>query len=377
MTPPPTSDGFSLIELLIAVAIMLVVTGAMFGLMGPAQVMFEVEPERADMQQRIRIAVEAMSKDLMIAGAGGQATGGAIVPGRSFATVLPLRSGLQSPDPPGAFFDDRISIMYVPPAAAETVLSSATGSTSAVPVRPQPGCPGIEPLCGFRANQLVAVYDATGAHDTFRITEVQDNPPVLVGVGSALAKVYAAGATVAEILAVTYWLRSDVRADAHQLMRYDGRQTDSPVADHISGLRFEYFGEPAPPMLRRSLDDPQGPWTSYGPTPPPPGVDDLSTPGYGAGENCVFTVDQGATITRPDMPDLGSATSSLVRLDPQRLIDGPWCPDPGSPVRFDADLLRIRRVRVTVQVRASRTFLIARIPDLEITFDVAPRNLGL
>ena len=196
---------------------------------------------------------------------------------------------------------------------------------------------------------------------------------MLVGAGSPLSKVYTEGATVAEIVAATYWLQRDT----HQLMRYDGWQTDAPVADHISALKFEYFGDGSPPILRRPLSDPQGPWTSYGPTPPLVDLDDISTPGYGAGENCVFTVDRGATITRPDVPDLGGGPSLLVRLDAQRLVDGPWCPDPGSALRFDADLLRIRRVRVTVRVRASRTLLTTRIPDLEISVDVAPRNLGL
>jgi hypothetical protein len=129
-------------------------------------------------------------------------------------------------------------------------------------------------------------------------------------------------------------------------------------------------------VLRRPLDDPQGPWTSDGPTPPPADVYDSSTPSYGAGENCIFTVDHGVTITRPEMSDLGSSFSSVVRLDARNLTDGPWCPDPTSRVRFDADLLRIRRVRVTLQVRSGRRFVFAQVPDLEIAFDVAPRNLG-
>jgi hypothetical protein len=94
-------------------------------------------------------------------------------------------------------------------------------------------------------------------------------------------------------VAATYWLQTD------QLMRYDGSQTDSPIADGVVRLRFQYFG--------------------------------------------------------------GSA-SSFVPLDEPRL---------------DADLLRIRLVRVTLQVRASRTFIFTRIPNVEINFDIAPRNLQL
>ncbi|MCM3881279.1 MAG: hypothetical protein ND807_14325 [Vicinamibacterales bacterium] len=376
MTRVLAASGFSVVELIVAVAIMLVVTGAIFGLTHPAQAMFQVEPERADMQQRLRIAVEAISRDLMMAGAGGQLSGGATVPGRSFATVLPLRRGHQSADAPGAFFQDRISVVYEPAAAPETTVSEPVASASVVPVQPQPGCPATAPLCGFRANQLAAVYDATGAHDIFRIVAVQDSPPLLLGDGALFSRVYDAGAVVAEVEAVTYWVHDDVRVGVHRLMRYDGWQTDTPVADNILALRFEYFGDPTPPVLRRALDDPQGPWTSYGPKPPLADVDDASTPSYGSGENCVFAVDNGVTITRLEMRDLGSSFSSVVRLDAQQLTDGPWCPDPTSPVRFDADLLRIRRVRVTLQVRSARRFVFAQVPDLEIAFDVAPRNLG-
>jgi hypothetical protein len=148
-------------------------------------------------------------------------------------------------------------------------------------------------------------------------------------------------------------------------MRYDGAATDLPLVDDLTALGFEYYGDPAPPVLRRPLSDPDGPWTSYGPKPPEAGIDDPETPSYGPGENCLFTVIDGATVGRPEMAQLG-AGSALVLLDERRLSDGPWCPDPAAPNRFDADLLRVRRVRVTFHVRGT-----------PIVFDVAPRNLIL
>ena len=281
MTGRFPSRGFSIIELLIAVAITLVVAGAILGLTGPAYAMFQTAVERNDMQQRLRIGIEAIAKDLIMAG----------MPGRTFAAVVPRRRGLRSPDPPDVFFDDRMSVMYVPPAAATTTLSADTASTVAVPVQPQRNCPIADPLCGFHANQLVSVFDGAGAHDEFRIIAIQDNPPALVGNGTPLSAPYSAGAIVSEIVAATYSLQRD------QLMRYDGSQTDSPIADDVVRLRFQYFDR---------------------------------------------------------------SGSSLIPLDEPR---------------FDADLLRIRLVRVTLHVRASRTFIFTRIPDLEISFDVAPRNL--
>ena len=51
------------------------------------------------------------------------------------------------------------------------------------------------------------------------------------------------------------------------------------------------------------------------------------------------------------------------------LTDGPWLPHAGDADRFDADLLRVRRVRVHLTASGGR----AR--DVPLTFDVAPRNL--
>jgi hypothetical protein len=47
----------------------------------------------------------------------------------------------------------------------------------------------------------------------------------------------------------------------------------------------------------------------------------------------------------------------------------------GEPEPCDAGLLRITRIRVTLRVQAASASLRARLPDQEIRFDVAPRNL--
>jgi hypothetical protein len=81
-----------------------------------------------------------------------------------------------------------------------------------------------------------------------------------------------------------------------------------------------------------------------------------------------------------------------VRLDPAILQDGPWIPGDAATGAFDADLLQIRRVRLTLRVQAARAalrgpagVLFARggtsasmeryLPDRERRIDVAPRNL--
>lgn len=345
--------GFSLIEMTIAVAIVLVVTAAVFALVDPAQGAFHVQLEAIDMQQRLRVAVDAIKRDIIMAGAG---------TGKYFAAVLPGRRGQLSPDSPGAFHDDRISVLYVPAGALETTVRAATDATTAVYVNPQAGCPARDPLCGMAPNVMVVIFDETGAYDTFRVAAIQNDPPALIRAGGALSKSYAASATVAPIVSATYWLRQDAAAGTAELMKYDGYRSDLPLADRIVGLSFEYYGDPLPPERPKAPDIDE---------------DDDATPTYGSGENCIFSVMEGARVVRPELSILAGAPYSLVRLDDRRLTDGPWCPDPSMPNRFDADLLRVRRIRVTLRVRASHTFLYARLPDQKITFDVTARNLSL
>ena len=94
----------------------------------------------------------------------------------------------------------------------------------------------------------------------------------------------------------------------------------------------------------------------------------------------------------PRLPVL-SEGPALVALEPGAMTDGPWCPNAASAARFDADLLRIRRVRVRLRVQTgsavfrgpagplfvhggSARSALRMVPDVELQFDVTPRNLN-
>jgi hypothetical protein len=173
--------------------------------------------------------------------------------------------------------------------------------------------------------------------------------------------------------------------------QYDGYFTSSPVLDNIVDLAFEYYGEPAPPARRQPPLDRS---MTYGPSPPPL---DVAGDGWPAGENCVIQVVDGLQTSRLDA--LGPPGSGLVRLNAGLLTDGPWCPNDTSANRFDADLLRVRMVRVTLRVQTGNEALrrarsstpsdalfvnpgtsadrYREVPDQAIQFDVSPRNLNL
>lgn len=389
---PRNSRGFTIAEMVIAVAIMLAVTGAVFALMNPAQGVFQAQSEASELQQRLRIGVDAIYRDLLMAGAGPDSGSAAGAMGTYFATVLPFRRGARSPDPPGSFHTDRVSLLHVPSASPHTTTSVVMPDTSAdVRVAAQAGCPAGDPLCGFQPGMSAIIFDETGAYDTFRVSGLVSSPASVQHVGQPLSRAYRTGAHVTRVVAATYWLKTDAVANVYQLMRYDGDETDLPVVDEVVGLNFEYYGDPQPPTLGKPVTDPKGPWTSYGPKPPPLGIDNPADT-WGAGENCIFTVREAQQVTRPEMSVLDSVPEALVKLDPRQLTDGPWCPDAAASTRFDADLLRVRKIRVRLRVqvglgalRGPGKFFIhpgtsrsaqRYVPDGQIAFDVTPRNLS-
>jgi hypothetical protein len=183
----------------------------------------------------------------------------------------------------------------------------------------------------------------------------------------------------------TYHLKQDSEG-VWQLMQYDGHASDQPAVEDVVSLRVEYFGDAEPPTV--TLTERGEVRVTYGPVPPPLDLDDPAD-SWAAGENCTFANVGGQYA--PRLQETG--TPGITLISPAALADGPWCPDASHAFRFDADLLRVRRVRVQVRLQASRPFrgLAGRlftnsgsasgpwryVPDETITVDIAPRNINV
>jgi hypothetical protein len=393
-----SAAGFTLIEVLISTVIVVTVTAAVFSVLDPSRGLFQAQPEMADIQQRLRVGVDVLTHDLAMAGAGaysGPQSGSLI---GYFAPVLPFRQGRMAAydDGTGVFRTNALTILYVPSTAAQTtVRGGMTSGSSTIAVNADAGCPlngaSVDPLCGFNANiPNVLVYDTTGAFDTFAVASVNAAGGQLTlqhtqqGTSS---HAYADGARVVEAVRHVYYL--DMANQ--QLMHYDGLSTATAVLDNVVGLDFEYYGEPKAPAFRSPGENQT---VTYGPAPPTPGV--TQSP-WAAGENCTWQMSRGQQVTR--LESLGAVGAmSLVKLTAAQLTDGPWCPDPGNANRYDADLLRIRKVRVTLRLQTGNAALrgslitgnaalfanpgtatnAARtVSDQSIRFDISPRNMNL
>lgn len=351
-----TAGGYVLVELLVSAAVVCTLLGVLLRLSVVAQNSVRTHGDLTDLQQRLRVAVEAMRRDLLAAGAGlsnGVPRGPLI---DAFAPVLPARSGVRGADPELSYHADRITVVYVPRDGSQTRLAvgmAGAGAPLAIDAG-APGCPSGN-LCGFQAGDRVLIYapsDGDGAHDIFTVSGVDAAQAFLIP-DAPLSRTYQAGARVATIVQRVYYLDRAGR----RLMAYDGARSDVPLVDHVVDLRFSYYADPAPASV----------------TPPPDGM-----------ANCAYAAGPPPV---PLLTDLGG--TSLVQLTAAQLTDGPACGQ--SPARFDVDLLRVRRIGVSLRLEAEGpefrgsgqafanrgTSLDANlyIPDLQVTFDVAPRNL--
>jgi hypothetical protein len=376
-------------ELLIAIGITLAVAAGVFALVHPAYGTFETALETADMQQRLRVAVDTLTRDLTMAGSGAYLGGNLGPLTHYFAPVMPFRRSQSGSDPPGTFRTDIITIISVPSTAAQTKLAADLMPWElTLQAAAGPGCPAGTNLCGFAPGMTVLVFDADGRVDAFTIAAVADATAQLAlsarPAGSENT-IYRRGASVVEGRIHAYYLKADPTAPTFQLMHSNGSGSpDVPVLDHVVGLVFDYDAEPRAPSLTASGD------TSYGPAPPEPGTRPTA---YPVGENCAFRIDEGSGEPASRLLPLTAGTA-LTPLAEAQLRDGPWCPDETSPSRWDADLLRIRRVGVTVRVEAASAALRGPagvlfmnggtsrgghrwVPDQEIRFQVSPRNMNL
>ncbi|MGE0447973.1 MAG: prepilin-type N-terminal cleavage/methylation domain-containing protein [Vicinamibacterales bacterium] len=383
-------DGFSLVELVVAAGVAAVLLSAVVAVLGSANAAVQMQPEAADVEQRLRAASDSLHRDLLAAG-GGAAFGPLAGPmGRFAAAVLPWRVGRRLADPPGRVDSQRVTIVSIDPWGPQSVLAAplAADSGSAV-IQLGPWCPDGDPSCGFRRGMTVVIYDVHGAWSLFAVTAVAAETVVLEHQLQDWEWVFGSGTSViAEATVRAYQLSVD-SGGAPQLVRYDGGSgADVPVASDVTGLSFEYSGEAEPPAVLADAGAAVSPIrTTYGP--PPPEIGSQPT-NYPPGENCAFRrAADGGVASRLDALGDGAV---LVPLAASQLSDGPWCPDERSPNRYDADLLRVRLITVAVRVEAAPAglrgtdpALFSRpgpgsgprlVPDRQVIVSVAPRALN-
>ncbi len=382
--------GFTLVEFMVASAVTLLAVSLAAALVMPASSAFHSLPEAADLQQRVRVAVDALRSDLTAAG-GGFSLGWGAAAALTWPAVLPCRwTGVPlSSVVGGCARADSITLLSMALSAPQAITAAAIDDPTA-PIRivAASECGLDRAACRLHAGNLMLIVDGTSAFDVFTATAISPDGGQVMHAQSRLSGPYAAGALVGEINARSYSLAVESTTGIPQMRRSDVGGSSFPVVDHAIVMSFQYFGDPIPPVVINP-DDPVRRAVSYGPMPPPVGTDNPAD-AWPAGENCTTAVEEDHQV--PRLAALSAGASGLAPLPLAVFADGPWCPDPASPNRYDADLLRIRLVRVTLRMQAqaasvrgpsagwfsnpglSRDWL-RLVPDLEVTFDVAPRSM--
>jgi type II secretory pathway pseudopilin PulG len=380
-----TRAGFTVVELVVATAILLALTGGLLAIVGPGSSGAKARAAAIEMQQRLRAAVEAVGADLAAAGTGPVNGVGGQPFGAVTASLLPFRVGTRG-DPAGTVRSDVLTVLASPGVVAAAQLADAwTPGGDQAHITTVPGCPAGDVSCGFRAEAVVLLLDGRGQADLYRVTAVAGSLLTLEPRGATSGRAFPAGSVVVPVGVVTYSFKPGGLGEAGQLVSGDGDSADMPLADHVTTLSFQLFGEPRAPVLTTATGARRA---TYGPLPPSPADDDPKD-AWPAGENCTFVAAAVGQVGR--LPALHPGTG-LVPLSQAMLADGPWCPDAIAPSRFDADLLRVRAVRVTIRfeaasmaARGSDAGLFARpgtsadrssaAADREVVFDVVPRAL--
>jgi hypothetical protein len=348
---------FSLLETLIALALTVVLMGAAVPLVAANSGVLVAAPEMLDEQQRARLGMEELSRDLGMAGTGlsvGPLAGPLV---SSFAPIIPRRMGLTGADAYTVARADAITIIYASASPAQSVLMQPmTSPSDGLQLDPSGGCPLGTQVCGLQQGSTALLFDRSGQFDLMGILSLNGSTATVeYRQQGPAAFSYQPGAAVAEAELHTYYFD----AANLQLRHADGAHSDVPVVDNVVALTFEYFGDPNPPTLPR----------------PPAGT-----------ANCLYDA-AGALLG--GMSILPAAGGTLARLPLSGFTDGPWCGNGSN--RFDADLLRVRMIRVNLRVQVgsaamrgtSADFMVPglsrgahTIPDYTMRFDIAPANMG-
>ena len=218
-----TQRGFSLVELLVALAISMIVSAALAAMVPPARVAFEHTPAALDAQQRHRTTTDALTQAVRAAG----------IPGFVPPVVL------ADPDPDGVRFATLLAITPRWNGARGILAIDQEGESGALMLAASP-CPGVLEVCGFTRGTTTVIADGAGHFDLFEVASTNQAAGSLVA-ANAFTTSYPAGSIVVEVDA--YTLRLDARPDgAHALVRETIAGATQPIVDRVRAMWFELSG---------------------------------------------------------------------------------------------------------------------------------------
>ena len=229
--------GFTLIEVMVALAIMAIASAAAFAAFELQQRSYLVQMRVAEMQQNLRAAIEVLSRDLRMAGYG--TPGGFKIPN----TIIPGAAAIRGIHPvDNTAGPDSIYIAYMydmdPNQPTGTVFSHDTGETkvndNAVYQK-------------YRASEFIIVSNRAAA-EMFQVTsDPAANQSLIHATSNSYndttlhTAVLTSGNTVSKARFVRYYIATDNVTGRPTLMMDRMQGSDpQPVADDIEDMQFQY-----------------------------------------------------------------------------------------------------------------------------------------
>lgn len=236
--------GFSLIELLIALAIVMSIGAVVAQLVPPARVAFDRVPADLDLQQRGRTAIDVLSQALRSAGRDVAATAGL----GQLSELLPTVSVTDSAGVGSVF--RAITVIAPMVEGAQGVLDVDQASPAAPITLATSPCPNVSDVCGFAPGTTAMIVGGDGSYDVFVIATTIAAARWLTS-NRALSRAYPAGSVIIEVERDTFRL-ADQPNGSRSLIRETAAGAIQPIVDFVTDLSFDVQGEVVPAGFFRS-----------------------------------------------------------------------------------------------------------------------------
>lgn len=227
--------GFTTLELLMASALIMVVTGAIAALVQPLNDAVERSLARSDLTGGARTVLDRLAADIREAGS----PAAAAIDRVRLARVVPAVSALADLDSGiSASPGQALRILRVPHLARQGLLMDAVATgTVYVPLAASPACSAVGPACGFLAGMLAVLHDEAAA---VFVTVHSVSDAGVVRLTSPINQGFDAGAVLAEAVVTTYGLRPDPDGSARLVRVQQG--VDQPIIQQVIGFGVETVG---------------------------------------------------------------------------------------------------------------------------------------
>lgn len=224
------SQGFTVIELLIALAIVTSIAGLLAQAVEPARAAFERVPAELDLQQRGRTAIDVIAQAVRAAGSDVVATHNL----GPFDQILPAVA-LTDPDQSGQRFATLTVMAPVVNGAQGTLAIDQAGAAGPLALA-MTTCPNVKDVCGFNPGTTAVIADGAGHYDVF-IVESTVMGSRLLTADRGFANAYPAGSAVVEITRSRYGLSAQADG-SFSLLRETAAGAGQPIVDYVAALSF-------------------------------------------------------------------------------------------------------------------------------------------